>query len=64
MSCQQQLQLLPWQTYIAWIEHGRIFLPHFWKHVTLVFQEPVHVSYEAEVILVPRCLADSLPPFF
>jgi hypothetical protein len=54
----------PRSTYIAWVQHSGVFPANLGKHVALVAQQPVHVPYEAEVLLVPRSLTYCLPPFF
>lgn len=51
-------------TYIAGIQYSSILLAYFGEHVSLVAQKSVHVPNESQVILVPRCLTYSLPPFF
>lgn len=39
-------------TYIAGVEDSGILLFDFWKDVTLVAEQPVHVANEAQVLLV------------
>jgi hypothetical protein len=52
------------QTYIARVQDSCIFLADLGEHVALVAQQPMHIPYEAQIILVSRCLAYCLPPFF
>lgn len=51
-------------TYIAWVENSGILPPDFWKRVSLVTQQPVHIPDESQVLLVSACLANSFSPFF
>jgi hypothetical protein len=52
------------RTYIARVQDRCIFLADLGKHVALVAQQPMHIPNEAQIVLVSRCLADRLPPFF
>jgi len=54
----------PESTYIARVQHSSIFPANLGKHVALVAQQPVHIPYEAKILLVPRSLTYCLPPFF
>src|ERR1700710_2651914 len=51
-------------TYITSIKDSGIFPSSFWKDVALVTQQPMHISYEAQVVLVSRSLTYGGPPFF
>jgi hypothetical protein len=54
----------PRQTYVAWVQDCRILFAYLGKYVALVAQQPVHIPDEPQVVLVSRCLAYRLPPFF
>lgn len=48
--------------YIAGIENGSILPSDLREHIALVAQQPVHISYEAEVFFIPRSLTYRHPP--
>lgn len=49
-------------TYIARVQDRGVFPADFWEHVALVEQQTVHIPNEPQVLLIPRCLTDGLPP--
>lgn len=52
------------RTYIARVQDSSVFFADLGKDVSLVTQQPVHIPYEAQVVLVSRRLAYCLAPFF
>lgn len=39
-------------TYVAGVEDSSILLFDFWKDITLVAEQPVHVADKAQILLV------------
>lgn len=51
-------------TYVAGVQHSCIFSPDFREDVALVAEQPVHIPYIAQILLVSRILTYRLSPLF